>query len=66
MSWKEVDWVKSRAPGVPIIVKGILSVDDVILAHKHGVSAVVLSNHGVSNYSPWLEMTDSVLKLLFL
>lgn len=32
---------------LPIILKGIQCVEDVQLAHEHGVSGVVLSNHGV-------------------
>lgn len=32
---------------LPIILKGIQCVEDVELAHEHGASGVVLSNHGV-------------------
>lgn len=48
ITWKDIDYIKKHAPGIPVIVKGVLSVDDMELAYKHGASAVVLSNHGVS------------------
>ncbi|ORY79747.1 FMN-dependent dehydrogenase-domain-containing protein [Leucosporidium creatinivorum] len=46
MSWADIDWVKKHAPGVPVLVKGINTVEDVILAKKHGARGVFLSTHG--------------------
>ena len=45
VSWKDIDWVASRWPG-PIIVKGILDVDDAREAISAGVQGIVVSNHG--------------------
>lgn len=45
LSWKDVEWVKSLWPG-PLILKGILDVEDARLAAKSGASAIVVSNHG--------------------
>jgi len=45
LTWKEVGWVKDRFGG-PIIVKGILDVQDAQLAVSHGADAIVVSNHG--------------------
>lgn len=49
MSWADIDWVKKHAPGVPVLVKGINTVEDVILAKEHGARGVFLSTHGVSH-----------------
>ena len=45
LSWDDIDWLRSVWDG-PIIVKGIQSVDDAVLAAERGVDAVALSNHG--------------------
>jgi L-lactate dehydrogenase (cytochrome) len=45
LSWKDVDWVRSVWSG-PLIIKGILDVDDARTATKTGATALVVSNHG--------------------
>jgi L-lactate dehydrogenase (cytochrome) len=45
ISWDDVDWLRSIWSG-PILVKGIQTVEDAVLAAERGVDAVVLSNHG--------------------
>jgi len=45
LSWADVDWLRSVWNG-PIVVKGIQTVDDAILAADAGVDAIALSNHG--------------------
>jgi L-lactate dehydrogenase (cytochrome) len=45
LSWADVDWLRSVWDG-PIVVKGVQTVEDAVLAADHGVDAVALSNHG--------------------
>ena len=45
LSWDDIDWFRSIWDG-PIILKGIQSVADAVLAAERGVDAVALSNHG--------------------
>src|SRR5207248_327559 len=45
LTWKDVDWLRSISP-LPVIVKGVLSPDDAVLAIEHGAEAVIVSNHG--------------------
>ena len=45
LSWADVDWLRSVWDG-PIVLKGIQTVDDAVLAAERGVDAVALSNHG--------------------
>lgn len=45
LTWKDVDWLKSIT-SLPILVKGILTAEDALLALEHGVSGIVVSNHG--------------------
>lgn len=45
LSWQDVEWVQSLWQG-PLILKGIVDVEDAKLAAKSGASAIVVSNHG--------------------
>ncbi|GAA5829456.1 hypothetical protein JCM11251_005058 [Rhodosporidiobolus azoricus] len=46
LNWDHIAWIRERAPGVPIIIKGVGTVEDVELAHQYGADGVVLSTHG--------------------
>jgi isopentenyl diphosphate isomerase/L-lactate dehydrogenase-like FMN-dependent dehydrogenase len=45
LTWDDVDWLK-RTTRLPLIVKGITTPEDAVLAVEHGVEAVYVSNHG--------------------
>ncbi len=45
LSWKDVAWVKSVWGG-PLVLKGILDVEDAKIAAATGADAIVVSNHG--------------------
>jgi isopentenyl diphosphate isomerase/L-lactate dehydrogenase-like FMN-dependent dehydrogenase len=45
LTWKDVDWLCSIT-SLPILVKGVLTAEDALLALEHGVSGIVVSNHG--------------------
>jgi L-lactate dehydrogenase (cytochrome) len=45
LSWADVEWLRSVWDG-PIVLKGIQTVADAILAADAGVDAIALSNHG--------------------
>lgn len=45
MAWPELEWLRDRWRG-PIVVKGIQTVADAVLAADAGVEAIMLSNHG--------------------
>ena len=45
VSWKDIDWLREHWDG-PIVIKGIQTVDDAVLAADAGVEAIALSNHG--------------------
>ena len=44
-SWKDIAWLRSITT-LPIVIKGIIRVDDALRARDHGASAIVVSNHG--------------------
>ena len=45
LSWADVEWLRSVWSG-PIVLKGIQTVEDAVIAADHGVEAIALSNHG--------------------
>jgi len=45
LSWKDLEWLRSVWDG-PLVIKGVQTVDDAVLAADAGVDAVALSNHG--------------------
>lgn len=44
-TWEDLAWLRSLSP-LPIILKGILTAEDALLAIKHGVEGIIVSNHG--------------------
>jgi 4-hydroxymandelate oxidase len=44
LTWADVDWL--RGFGLPVLVKGILTAEDAMLAIDHGCDGIIASNHG--------------------
>ena len=47
----------SSYSNLPIVVKGILSVEDAILAVKYGANAIQISNHGM-----WIKLWTLIME----
>ena len=45
VTWKDIDWVREQWDG-PIVVKGVLDVEDAREAVRAGAQGLVVSNHG--------------------
>jgi L-lactate dehydrogenase (cytochrome) len=45
VTWKDIDWVRETWDG-PIVIKGVLDVEDAREAVRAGAQGVVVSNHG--------------------
>jgi isopentenyl diphosphate isomerase/L-lactate dehydrogenase-like FMN-dependent dehydrogenase len=44
LSWKDLEWLAGF--GLPVVVKGIVTREDALLACEHGADGIVVSNHG--------------------
>ncbi|HTI15795.1 MAG TPA: alpha-hydroxy acid oxidase [Dictyobacter sp.] len=44
-TWETVDWLHSLT-NLPILLKGILTAEDALLALEHGAAGIIVSNHG--------------------
>jgi isopentenyl diphosphate isomerase/L-lactate dehydrogenase-like FMN-dependent dehydrogenase len=45
LTWRDLDWLRSHT-ALPILVKGVLTAEDAVLATEAGVDGIVVSNHG--------------------
>src|SRR5439155_1464873 len=59
LTWDDVDWLKSASP-LPLIIKGIMTAEDAVLAVEHGVSGIVVSNHGGRQLDSTLGSLDAL------
>lgn len=59
LNWNIISWLRSITK-LPIILKGIMSLEDAIMAAKYNVDAIWISNHGGRQ----LDGVSSTLELL--
>lgn len=59
LTWDAIPWLRSITE-LPILVKGVLSPDDAVLALQHGAHGVIVSNHGGRQ----LDSSPSALDML--
>ena len=45
LTWHDLEWIRDLSQ-LPIVLKGVASVEDAVLAYQAGVEGIVLSNHG--------------------
>lgn len=45
LSWDDLAWIR-EVTKLPLVLKGIQTVEDAVLAHQYGADGIVLSNHG--------------------
>ena len=45
LTWRDLEWLRS-VTSLPILVKGLLTAEDAVLAVEAGVEGIVVSNHG--------------------
>lgn len=62
LQWRDIAWVREHWNG-PVLVKGIQTAEDAMLAARHGADGVVISNHGgrqLGSAMPPLDILPSV------
>jgi L-lactate dehydrogenase (cytochrome) len=45
LDWEDIEWLRGEWKG-PIVIKGIQSVADAVIAADRGIDAIAISNHG--------------------
>ena len=46
LNWDDLGWIREASGGLPIVLKGVQTAEDVVKASEYGVEGVLLSNHG--------------------
>jgi isopentenyl diphosphate isomerase/L-lactate dehydrogenase-like FMN-dependent dehydrogenase len=59
LTWDEIDWMRS-VTSTPILLKGVMTAEDALLAVEHGVDGVVVSNHGGRQIDGTLATIDAL------
>lgn len=54
IDWSILSWIR-QLTSLPVVIKGIQSVEDAVLAYQHGVQGIVLSNHGGRSQDTYVE-----------
>jgi hypothetical protein len=47
-SWDDIKWLRSSTK-LPMVAKGVQTAEDAVLAMKHGLDGIVITNHGGRN-----------------
>jgi 4-hydroxymandelate oxidase len=45
ITWADLAWLRAQTP-LPLMLKGLATAEDAVLAVEHGIDAIVVSNHG--------------------
>ena len=64
LTWRDLEWLRAVCD-LPLVVKGILTAEDALLAVEHGAAAVVVSNHGgrqLDGVPPTLDVLPEVVE----
>jgi 4-hydroxymandelate oxidase len=59
LSWRDIERFASESP-LPVILKGVLTPEDAVLAADHGARGVVVSNHGGRQLDTVLSGADAL------
>lgn len=66
LNWKDVEWLRSITK-LPVLVKGILTADDAVLAMQSGVAGIMVSNHGarqLDHVPATISVLEEVVKVV--
>jgi (S)-2-hydroxy-acid oxidase len=61
VSWSDVAWLKKNGcPNLPLVIKGIMTAEDAILAVEAGADGIMVSNHGGRQLDGCLASIDAL------
>ena len=64
LSWDDLPWIREHTPGLPLLLKGILTKEDAELAVQAGADGIVVSNHGgrqLDGVAPTLRVLPEIV-----
>lgn len=63
LTWESLSWLRSIT-SLPVLVKGILTAEDAVLAVEHGVAGIIVSNHGGRQLDTALASIDALPEIV--
>ena len=45
LTWRDLEWIAAESQ-LPVVLKGLLTREDALLAVEHGAAGIIVSNHG--------------------
>ena len=63
LTWKDVEGLQSLTK-LPVLIKGVLNLDDAVLAKKQGLAGVLVSNHGARNLDTVPATIDALPRIV--
>jgi 4-hydroxymandelate oxidase len=58
-TWETLDWLRSLTK-LPIVLKGILTAEDALLAMEHDIQGIIVSNHGGRQLDGAIESIEAL------
>lgn len=63
LTWQDLEWLQSIS-GLPLVLKGILRLDDAVRAVEYGAKAIVVSNHGGRQLDGAIASIDALAQIV--
>jgi lactate 2-monooxygenase len=62
LTWEDLAWLRGQT-ALPLLVKGVLTAEDAVLARAAGVDGVIVSNHGGRQVDGAVASLDALLEV---
>jgi len=62
LTWADLAWLRERLE-VPLLVKGVVTAEDALLAREHGVDGILVSNHGGRQVDGAVSALDALVEV---
>jgi L-lactate dehydrogenase (cytochrome) len=62
LTWNDLAWLRERLD-VPLLVKGVVTAEDALLAREHGVDGILVSNHGGRQVDGSVAALDALIEI---
>ncbi|CAG9767625.1 unnamed protein product [Ceutorhynchus assimilis] len=63
LDWADIHWLKSYTR-LPIVLKGVLTAEDALLAADAGVAGILVSNHGARQVDGWPASIEALPEII--
>jgi 4-hydroxymandelate oxidase len=63
LTWRDIEWLRS-VTRLPVLIKGLVRADDAARAVEHGVSGLIVSNHGGRQLDGSIATADALPRVV--